>query len=238
MSRGDVSVRDETLPWAPLRLLASLPCPWTRPRVCSVCGVAMPPHGARGVPGGGASGATALPVRLLQVECGLAPPLSSLQQVPAALPRSFAAADEASGRALTHLLELRQASQTHNPRAARDALHSLSGACEFLTPGMEARTSAPARAAQGLVVSTGGWQLLLPVLSPSWDSQPDNASPLNPHLLADIRAEACAILRELCCAVPSLSEAVAATPGLGARLFRLVRRACPRPHRDLTATAS
>ena len=178
----------------------------------------MPPHGARGVPSGG------LANRLLLVECGLAPPITGLQQLPDALPRSFAAADEASGRALSHLLELRAASEAYDARAARDALHSLSGACEFLTPGFEARSSAPARQAQGLVVSTGGWQLLLTVLSPSWDSdgaQHTQVASLNPHLLADIRAEACAILRELCCSVPALSEAVASTPGLGARLFRL-----------------
>jgi hypothetical protein len=179
--------------------------------------LAMPPHGARDLPV-----SCGLANRLLLVESGHARPLTSLQQLPHSLPRSFAAADEASGRALTHLLELRQASETHNARAARDALQGLSAACEFLNPGFEARSSAPARLAQGLVVSTGGWQLLLTVLSPSWDSDgPQGAASLNPHLLADIRAESCAILRELCCSVPALSESVASTPGLCARLFRL-----------------
>ena len=158
-----------------------------------------------------------LPLHLLAVECGAPPCLNTLAEVSVALPRSFSAEDQAGGNALSFLLQLQAATASKDARGAREALQGVSAACEFLSPGLEARKSPAARRAQRGIACTGGWTHLVGVLDDSWDSLPS----IYPALLADLRVEAAAILRELCYIVPGLGEQVAASPGLCARIFRL-----------------
>jgi hypothetical protein len=184
-----------------------------------------------GAPARRAAAKATLLTRLTRGELGVAPPLRSLADFAALCPRGFSALNREHSRAPAALLELHALWVARDVLAARAALLQLSTCCDFTSDG-PAREQPEALAAQQGIVLTGGWRLLVALLDGDWDSA--GAGGARAALaLAEVRAEACAILRELCFGVPSFAETLAACDTLAPRLFEL----CADPETFSTASA-
>ena len=168
--------------------------------------------------------------RLAAAECGAGAPLRTLPEYAALAPRAFAALNVEHSRAPAALLDLAQHCAAHDALRARTALLALSTACHFTSDG-NAREQPDALAAQRVIVGTGGWHTLVQLLAPEWDAAAAGGHAAA-HITTEVRAEAAAILRELCFGVCGFAEALSECGGLPQRLLEL----CATP--ELFATAS
>lgn len=157
--------------------------------------------------------------RLAAAECGGARPVRSLVDFAALAPGSFRALNRSAGDAPSALLHLAAVHAARDAAGARAALLALSTACHFTSDG-NAREQPEALAAQASVVVTGGYTLLVALLMADWDAA-GAPSAAAAAALAEVRAEAAAILRELCFGVPGFAEALSGNANLAPRLLHL-----------------